>query len=318
MNVRWPVVAFGLVLTTVLALTVHAVMLQGLHVPYPFNYPRHGWPKYPDFFVFTAVALYTVRLLDQRFQRLSAGGKTLMFFLLLATLKESLFRAAFMNIVNSNSVLYPVVQAMPKLITFAITAACIVLSARLTQTRWSRWAAAVAISLLVFFLCQPLINVVFDPLLGSLAWRSGPSLYDPPYDYHILIPAYLSFLEPVIASFFLAALVWKELPTGTAARIGVFTFLILGLKGPVFEPILNIHFAHTGPLTAFLSEAQFSFESITLGLLTALTWEVASRQPAPGSRCDCGPGNDGGRTQPQTPLQRPRQHALPKQPLRHR
>ena len=200
-----------------------------------------------------------------------------MFFLLLATIKESLFRAAFMDIVNSTSVVYPIVQALPKLISLAITAASAVYSATFTRKQWTKWVAALVISAFTFFICQPIINALFDRLLTALAWMSGPSLYNPPYDYHILIPAYLSFLEPVIAAFFMAALIWKNLPASITLRILAFTSLVLALKGPALKPFINIHFANSGALKAMLSEGQFSFEAITLGALTAITWAIASR-----------------------------------------
>ena len=127
--------------------------------------------------------------------------------LLLATTKEALFRAAFMNIMNSTSILYLIVQALPRLIALAVTVPLLVFSAAYTTKEWAKWLGAIAISMLVFFLWEPLINLSFDRLLASIAWMSGLSLYEPPYDCHILIPAYLSFVEPVIASFVVAALV---------------------------------------------------------------------------------------------------------------
>lgn len=262
----------GLLVTTVTALSVHALMLDRLHIPYPYHYPHEGWPVRPDAFVSILAALYLLPLLDERFQDLSLGRRCIMFFLLLATVKESLFRAAFMSIVNSTSVIYPVVQALPKLFNLAVTAVLVVVSAKYTRRQWAKWLGAFAISCFLFFIGQPLIELVFTPLLSHIAWMSGPSLYDPPYDYHILIPAYLSFLEPVFASFFMTGLVWKRLPPASALRVAIVTFLVLGLKGPVLKPLINVHFAGTDATTAMLSMGQFTFESIALGMLTALTW----------------------------------------------
>ena len=183
-----------------------------LHIPYPYKYPYTGRPVFPDVFVLTLAALYLVQLLDTRFQRLSIGRRCLILFLLLATVKGALFRAAFMNIMNSTSIIYSIVQALPNLIALAVTAAFVVFSAAYPKKGWTRWFLALVISVFVFFVWDPFLNLAFSRLLASIAWMSGPSLYDPPYHYHILIPAYLSFLEPVIASFFMASLVWKNLP----------------------------------------------------------------------------------------------------------
>ena len=272
-RVLWLRVILGILVTAIISLSVHAVMLQVLHVPYPYGYPTAGWPAYPRAFFSTLGALYLYPKLDQRFARLSTTLRCFMFFLLLASIRETLFRAAFMNIMNSSSVFYPIVEVIPKLLPIAIIASLVVLYSTSSTPAWTRWAAALIISASVFFLCT-LINSVFDKILGSIAGMASPGLYDPPYDYHILIPAYLSFLEPVIATFFAAALTWNRLPRQRTARIAAFTLLIFLIKGPVVEPIIHIWFSHFKPLVAMLSMAQFSFEALLLGLLVSVFWSI--------------------------------------------
>ena len=127
---------------------------------------------------------------------------------------------------DSSSVIYPLITVLPKLLVLGISACLIVLVSNRTAGYWKKWSAALVISAFVFFLCKPVLDSVFNTILVSLSARSSPSLYDPPYDYHILIPAYLSFLEPVIATFFAAALAWNRLPTQPLRRIALFTLLI--------------------------------------------------------------------------------------------
>ena len=90
----WRAVA-GMLVTTVVSLSLHAVMLQGLHVPYPYMYPKAGWAAYPRVFFSVLGAMYLYPRLDWRFARLSIPLRCLMLFLLLTTIRE-----AFMNIMN--------------------------------------------------------------------------------------------------------------------------------------------------------------------------------------------------------------------------
>ena len=281
MKFLWGWLICGIAITTVAAMGVHAFMSGPLHVPYPYSYPHKGWAVFPDVLVSTFAAVVVAPLLDNRFQKLSVNSRCILFFLLLSTIKESLFRAAFMDIMNSHSIVYPVVQALPRLLSIAVTACLIVLSQSRSSGHLAKIITAVVISVFVFFVFGPVTDAVFAHVLNSISWMSSLSLYEPPYDYHILVPAYLSFLEPVFAAFFLAGLSWSGLPARSARRVLVFTVLILALKGPMLKPLFAIRLVHAPVVMAFLSEGQFSVEAVTLGLLTALTWTVVGRSAIP-------------------------------------
>jgi hypothetical protein len=58
----------------------------------------------------------------------------------------------------------------------------------------------------VFLVCLPLASGIFAGLLHRISYLDGVNRYNPPYDYHITIPAYLTFIEPVIGSFAIGTL----------------------------------------------------------------------------------------------------------------
>jgi hypothetical protein len=43
-DVQWPQAGAGIVLSCIAGLSVHVVMMQVAHVPYPAGYPTTGWP----------------------------------------------------------------------------------------------------------------------------------------------------------------------------------------------------------------------------------------------------------------------------------
>lgn len=278
---RWSVLVPGFVVTMVASLSVHAVMLDDLHVPYPYRLPHTGWPAFPDFVAlsFATVAIYA--LIRPKLARSASAMHVLVLFLLIAGLKEALFRDVFMNMINAKRVtIYPVVQWLPKLVPLAALATIIVPSAALMSSTWRKVCGAVLIGGVVFFLVKVTTDSVFARILAAIEYLDPANRFDPPYDYHILIPAYLTFAEPVAASFAVGLLAWDRLSRHTLTRIAQLAALILLAKGPVFKPFINIVYARTDAVTAMLSVGQFSFETITLGVLTGTSLTLALRDRA--------------------------------------
>ena len=275
---RWSVLVLGFVVTMVASLSVHAVMLQYLHVPYPYALPHTGWPAFPDFIAMSCATVAIYVLIRPKLEILAPTMRILVLFLLIACLNEDLFRGVFMNMINSKPVtIYPIVQWLPKLVPLAALAAIIVLSAAPTSSTLRRVCGGVLIGGLVFWVVKVATDDVFAHVLASIEDLDPANRFDPPYDYHILIPAYLSFAEPVAASFAIGLLAWDRLSRWTLTRIVQLAALVLLVHGPVFKPFINILYAQTDAVTAMLSVGQFSFESIALGVLTGVSLALALR-----------------------------------------
>jgi hypothetical protein len=110
----WPLLLAGMALTTMLALSVHVVMLQNLHVPYPYHFPHTGWPTYPAYFFITISAVYIEACSRGRLAAISPWLRCGILFLQVGALRELLFRAPFMNFINGNPYsIYPWVENIP-------------------------------------------------------------------------------------------------------------------------------------------------------------------------------------------------------------
>ena len=261
----------------VLSLSVHAVMLQGLRVPYPYNFPHAGWARLPDAILSALGAIYLSAHLRQSTRKHSIGFRCALLFLLLASIHEDLFRGPFMEFINlSNFTLYPFVDNIPKLIPWAVVALGVELWISHERSFRANLICAVLLAIVVTFLAKPFANYAFADVMHFTEAREGQQRYGLPYDWHILLPAYLTFFEPVLAALVIGRAVRDNLPPGSLTRFGITGALILALKGPVFAPFINIHYANTAPGTAVLSYAQFTFETMTLAILTATTLHFAS------------------------------------------
>jgi hypothetical protein len=94
---------------------------------------------------------------------------------------------------------------------------------------------------------------------------------------HVLIPAYLTYVEPVIAALLIAALVWDNLSSRAPLRILQFTLLLLLIRHHLFALAIYPFYTKASTTTALLSMGQFTLETITLSLMTTLTWRFATQ-----------------------------------------
>ena len=256
----------------VLALSVHAVMLQGLHVPYPSNFPATGWAKLPDGILSILGAMYLSAHLPDNIRKRSFSFRCAFLFLLLATIHEVFFRAPFMEFINlSNFTPYPFLDNVPKLIPLAVIAIGVEGWTRRKTSFTADLIVAVLLAAIAGLLVRPFANHAFAGIIKFTEAREGNERYGLPYDWHILLPAYLTFLEPVVAALVIGHAIRRKLPPSSLLRFGITAALILALKGPVFAPFLNVIYANLSPFAAILSYAQFTFETMTLGILTAAT-----------------------------------------------
>ncbi|WP_158915812.1 hypothetical protein [Caulobacter sp. S45] len=280
--ISWPKLLVGVLVTTVLSLSVHVVMLQNFHVPYPDKLQRSGWPAYPDWFCITLAIIYLYNFMRERFAGISIVVRCLAVFVLISMVRETLFRAPIMDLADTVSMtIYPIVKVLPKLLLLAILACCAVASAPYSKSAWRKWTMALILSAVVFWFCKPVIDTIFGQILKSISYLDSPVSYQPPYDYHIEIPAYLTFLEPVIASFVVGILAWSQLSSRPAMRALQLTLLILLLKGPALAPITYAFYSGLDPVTSLLSVGQFSLESLALGVLTTATLTLCIRRRYP-------------------------------------
>jgi hypothetical protein len=268
----WLILVVGAIVTMIASLSVHAVMLQVLHVPYPYDFPRTGWARLPDGVLSVCGAIYLSTQLPQSVRERSFALRCMLMFLFMSTIHEAFFRGPFMEFINlSNFTLYPFLDNIPKLIPFVVISVGVESWSRRTASTGVKLLAAVLLAAVAGLLIRPLADHAFVGVIKFTEAREGHQRYGLPYDWHILLPAYLTFFEPVVSAFAIAFAIRRKLPPAALTRFGITAALIVALKGPVFAPLINIHYANGGPLKAILSYAQFSFETITLAILAAMT-----------------------------------------------
>jgi hypothetical protein len=191
---------------------------------------------------------------------------------------KALIRSAVMDGFATTAWVFSFVISLPRLITILIVSCLVVVTEPLLRRPWRLLLGAVAIAALVQFLCTPFIGVVFGHILESIAYLSHDEVYKAPYGWQIEVPAYITYLEPVVACFIMAALIWDGLSKSLLWRTLQFVMLILAMNTLLIRPIVYVFYAPLDPLTAMLSMGQFFLESPALALLTVCNWRFSQRR----------------------------------------
>ena len=274
--VLWPKLLFGMLVTGICALSVHVILITYLHVPYPYGSANGGFLVYLNGSLADAAVVALYSLAATKLRRLSIPLQMLIVFVLLSMLQEQLIREPLMNAIDGGDWAYEFISNVPSLLPYAILSVLVVLmTPKLTQI-WQKLAAGFVFSAIIRFICKPLINLAFQPFLHSIHYLWHDSRFSLPYGWQILLPAYLTYIEPVAATFAAAFLVWGRLSARTTTRIAQFTLLLLFIKGSILDPFIYAFHAKTHLLLAFASVGQFSLEDLVLAALAGMMWQLST------------------------------------------
>ena len=277
-----PWILIGAILTGFFALTVHVVMLEWLHVPYPHGYPEWGLlPFLPE----AALSLATVCfwwLCSDRLSALTVPTRCATLFLLLVMLREQLIRKPTMESVVTTAWTHSFVGNIPFLFPFLVLACLVATITPRLATSSQRIGSAILFAVLAFVLAGPLFDAAFRPVVASVAFlEHGEVCVHGPC---VEIPAYLTFAEPVSAAFVVIALVWDRLSPGRCLRVAQFVLLLMIMDMSFFRPLVYGLAGPAGFWPGMLSMGQFWLEHLVLALGTAATWAlsgVSNRKTGP-------------------------------------
>lgn len=277
-----PILLSGMLVTAILSLSIHVVMLQVLNIPYP-SVKIHA--PTADFLSKTVLSIlafiYLAQFAAPALARQSRAVQCGILFAIWMGLLETT-RGAFMEGYCTDAFTYAFATKIPELLPPLIVAAVVVSSSGWLDTAWKKVAAALALGALLKFVLVPLSAFALKAPLASLAFLAPQGEWcQLPYGLNVLIPAYLTFIEPTLACVTAAALVWPRLSGNITLRIVQFIVLIVSLNKILLASFVYMLYAHLPPLTALASMGQFALESLLLAAGIGLTWAWVSRRDVP-------------------------------------
>lgn len=277
-TVNWTKLVIGIFLSTLLSLSVHAVMLQEMNVPFP------------DLSVITTPYKFIIRVFSilaliffWEFARQKVDGsfakKWAVLFLINSMLTESLFRGPFMDGYCTNSIGFMFINQIPKLLAIAITCGLIVFSRPILSTTLFKILAAIGIASIFMFAANPLMEAAWEPVMNRVAYLAPTGEWcQLPYGPDVLVPAYISFIEPVLACLAMAILVLNQLSRTTWLKFLLFGLIVLSVKYQLLMPVFYVVLHEGSFLSNLASEGQFVLEAIALAITTGFTWQWSTKQ----------------------------------------
>lgn len=280
---RWPILIIGTIATVIVSLSIHVVMLQVLKIPFPDRTAVRIWLRLVDgaLAVFGLMMLYD--LSRPRLARFPAWCRALIIAALYGTLKE-VFRGIIMNGIVTTAFAFGAAKALIPILQCIVMGGLIVTVTPRLHGYWTKLIGALIIAAAISFAVRPLLESALTPLLQSLAYLDHPEVYQVPYGGYVLLWAYITYLEPVVATMIIAMLVWPALSVRPLVRGLQFVALVIVIKGSVLPTFLYGFYDAAGFTHGMLSESQFLLETLALGLLVAVIWprvrwpESAGRQ----------------------------------------
>jgi len=281
---HWGFLLLAVALIAVLSLGVHDVMLTRLGIPFPDASAVPAWARYVDVTVRVASLVWFCRISRPALGRLSAGQASILMGLCVVFLNETL-RVFLVGLYlthgwSAGGWMFTLLDRLPNaLVAFFHGAAAALIARRSRDTDRVRLIAAVVlIAGIGSFALQSTLGAAAVTAERALAVTEPVERYVLPYPLHVYSVIYSTFVEPTIAAFVLAALIWPALSGSRLRRVFIFTGLLLLIRGRVVTELL-FSFWLPGPLgAAFLSEGQFFLETVALAMLTGGAWANIDRR----------------------------------------
>lgn len=263
---------FGFLITLFISLSIHILMLQVIGVGFPDHSPVPTISKLLNTW-FSVLALFTFYYLGkERLSKKSIAIQTLIVFAIYSMIKESLIRANVMEAVVTTAWLFPFIKSAPGLLNYFILAFIIVLTNRFLYKKWQLIIASILAAAFIKSVLEPLMGSVFSPVIASYSYLAHEAIYQMPYGWEVMIPAYLTFAEPVFAAFLILYFIWEKIAVKNIHKIVLTGILISLMKGTLLPLFIYTPYMKLNLTSAMASEGQFTLEFLALGMLATFFW----------------------------------------------
>ncbi len=258
--------------TIILAHSPHVILYDVMRVPDPDNTLVGFVPLLINRALSVIAALTFYRLARSFFDRHSMLVQCLLLGALWAMLNQQLLRNFIMDGVVSHDWIYCFVENLPDPLGYFAGAILIVTLCRLVGSNIGRLVGSLAIAAVLAVVIDPSLNALFTRLIASIEYLDTGNIYNPPYGWQVDVPSYLTYAEPVIASYAVAALTCNRLSARLPLRIAQFVLLVMSLACSIVPTLVYSFYQKRTLSIAIFSEGQFALQALVLSFMTAFAW----------------------------------------------
>jgi hypothetical protein len=275
-----------IVLTSIIALSAHALILHYFNPPVINIDPELN--QVIGFIIRFAMvigAILIYLLSKETWKNIKPFYSVILFAVLIMALTEQLFRSPMMEIVAGVPWAYQALSTIPSYISFLTLSLLIFLFlpviARKNKFNLLKYIFFAALTTAILFFIRKLANDFLSPLLALVPQIDMTKLIHPPYGMDVMIPAYITFLEPTIACFVLFYLIKNNVGNfNTLSKGLIIGGLLILIHGGIYS-LVQIAYSEGNILYRVFYYGQFLWEYLALGILTAYSFVLlgSSRHP---------------------------------------
>lgn len=274
---RWGLLFLAMVATGSAGLFVHDFAMTRLNIPYPEQAPPPGWATYLNILVRICGTFILCRLGRNWLRAMAPWRAAALIGALLVMTNETL-RLILLEVTTTREgwlhgyILLELAQQFPRPTMWFLSGLAVAFWARRSGNMAWLAAGALIVTALALYAVKPPLDALSAALSAQLQDFDAPQAYAPPFPAKIYVVIYATYLEPSIAAFVMAAMVWPQLNGGKWRKALVFTLLVLAIKGRLIQFFVASFWVKQPPLIGFLAEGQFFMETAVQALLTGLAW----------------------------------------------
>lgn len=275
---RYIYIIVTIILTSVISVSTHVLILQYYQAPIsvipPYLYQaivyviRFG----------TVVGSMLIYFYSRTYWKtIKPPYRVILFAFLLMAVTESLLREPIMQIIVGIPWQYQILLSIPSYFGFLTISLiiCLLLHKVLDKKYLWFWKCVLfaAVTTVLFILVRKVIQGAVAPLMTYVP-HPEPNNVHFPYGINILLPAYLTFIEPTIAAFIIFYLIKDQLKTQNTLLMGlIMAGIIMTIHAGIYS-ILQILYSDGNLFYRIFYYGQFLWEYLTLGLLTAYSFAL--------------------------------------------
>ena len=195
-------------------------------------------------------------------------------------LTESLSRNLVMNLVVGNALQDQLLFTIPAYLKF-LSLSCVIgllanLNSKNKYLQFLLYLLVAILSTIIFILIGIAAPKILTTLIIVLQ-NNNPNSLHPPYGLNVLIPAYITYLEPTIASFVLFHLMKEKLIMFNTLTKGLILGAIITLLHAGLYSVIQIIYSEGNILYRIFYYGQFLWEYFALGILTAYSHSLLTK-----------------------------------------
>ena len=189
-----------------------------------------------------------------------------------------------MEIVTGVPWAYQMISAIPTYVSYLTLSLLIFIFmpiiSRYNQFKFLIYIFYAVLVTAVVFLIRKLTNYFLSPLLALVPQVDMAKLIHPPYGMNVMIPSYITFLEPTIACFILFYLIKNKLAAFNTLSKGLLTGgLLILIHGGIYS-LVQIAYSDGNIFYRSFYYGQFLWEYLALGILTACSFAILESRRA--------------------------------------